>query len=73
MLMKIFLKVGSSKKTPEDEYDYEYDSDESEYDLKDYWKKLEKEHAEYEKKLESWKEGGKEGECVFTPDCKKVL
>ena len=85
IMMKFFLEVESSTKKPEESdefYSYESDSyesesdesdsDESEYDLEEYWKKWEKEYAEYEKKLESWKEGGKEGECVFTPDCKQV-
>ena len=87
MMMKFFLKVGSSKKESEEEYESEsdesdYDSDESQYDSDEY-EELDKEYEErkrvreklekeYQKKLKSWKEGGKEGECVFTPDCKKV-
>ena len=58
-----FLTVASKESESDSEYNFNSEEWEKEY------KERQKKARALEKK---WEEGGKEGECAFTPDCEVV-
>ena len=65
-----FLTVAS--KESESDSEYNFNSEEWEKEYKERQKKYEERQKKARALEKKWEEGGKEGECAFTPDCEVV-